>query len=391
MSIHPDRSASKKRGSQRVESIDSAEWTARFELNAVPGLGPAGQKSLYEKYISARQVWKAVRNGTITARGMGPLRRQRLMKARRSARASGYREVEGIEMIGYPDASYPKLLRQISDPPPYFWFQGQVEAFHQPCVSIVGTRRASAYGRRTAHKVAHALASSGVTVVSGLAYGIDRAAHEGALDAGGKTIAVLGSGIGALYPREHVQLAHKIARSGAVLSEYSPETSPEARFFPVRNRIISGLSHCTIIVEAFPRAGALITARLCLDQERDLFAVPGRIDELTSSGTNALLAETTAALFSSADQVLENLRKAGVLQTLTPEINDITKKPTLPRSELEARILKLLDLGELHIEQLQERLNHPGGQLWSAILLLECDGEIRELPGNRFIRTGRLK
>lgn len=290
-------------------------------------------------------------------------------------------------LIGYPDRTYPTILKEIDDPPPFLWYRGNLDCLTAPCVAIVGTRRASAYGKRTAHRMGYELASAGITVVSGLAYGIDKAAHEGALDAGGPTIAVLGSGLDQIYPREHRALALKIEASGCLISEFRPDTLPDPKHFPQRNRIISGLSKATIVVEAFEKAGALITANLCIDQKRDLYAVPGRIDEETSSGTNALLASSAAQVLCSANQILIDFGLYGIPQTGI--YSESQASSFGPRSKMEQDILDTLRSRSRHIDDLEEALEFPGPDLWSTILKLEFDGEIRAIEGNRYERVNR--
>ena len=306
-----------------------------------------------------------------------------------SAHSALHNPPKDVKLIGFPDSGYPDLLRNIPDPPPYFWYKGNENGFKLPCVSIVGTRRASDYGKRVAHRIAFELASAGLCIVSGLAYGIDKAAHEGALDAGGTTIAVLGSGVEEVYPRQHQSIARQITQRGCLISEYEPDVRPDKTHFPERNRIISGLSHATIVVEAFQKAGALITAHLCIEQKRDLYAVPGRIDEGTSVGTNALLEASAAAVFRSSEQLLEEYSRRGWFQQdheKTPELSP-TPESKKPRTRLENDVLACLSDRSLHIDEIETTLDFPGGALWSALLHLECDGLIRAVEGNYYERS----
>ena len=386
-------------------------------MDAIPGIGCRLQKRLFDAYGSAQAILAASQGPGLSVEGIGRARALaigrigRIDRFDRVARAGtdvggdhqlktasnqaepdrpaiGRAPIDFEAMVGYADSSYSKLLREISDPPPYMWFQGDVNCLNHKCVSIVGTRRASAYGRRTAHRLAFELASAGITIVSGLAYGIDRAAHEGALDAGGKTVAVLGSGINQIYPRSHRALASQIVDSGCLISEFEPETMPDPTHFPQRNRIISGLSTATIVVEAFEKAGALITAGLCIDQKRDLYAVPGRIEDETSIGTNALLASSAAQLIFSSEQVLSDL---GLTQThisvADHQRQRLSQTSGVPRSQLEQNVLDSLSKSAKHMDDLNFALDFPGPELWSVILKLECDGEIRALEGNRYERV----
>ncbi len=384
------------------------EWAARFALDSVPGIGCRLQKRLFDAYGSAEAILSASRSPKMKVDGMGKakvlaLRRieadRPVLEGHAFSRLSSPGSAISVDsMIGYPDAEYAKMLKEIDDPPPFLWFKGDLASLVAPCVAIVGTRRASDYGRRTAYRLAFDLATAGVTVVSGLAYGIDRAAHEGALDAGGLTVAVLGSGLGQVYPRGHRSLASKITESGCLLSEFGPDTLPEPQHFPQRNRIISGLSNATIVVEAFEKAGALITAGFCIDQKRELYAVPGRIDEETSRGTNALIASCAAQLLFSSAQVLVDLEGTKVLAHHQVEKDPLGQRlkhqmiephASIPRPKMEQDILDTLMASSKHIDDLDAALEFPGPELWSTILKLECDGEIRALEGNRYERVKR--
>lgn len=367
-------------------SDECGEWVARFRLDASFGIGPRIQKRLYEKFGSAVAVFGASPDELSRIEGMGGARIAVITKNRctLSTMPRDSSQRSGAILVGFPDPVYPALLREIDDPPPFFWTKGDITTLSMPCVAIVGTRRASAYGRRTAHRLAFELASAGLCIVSGLAYGIDRAAHEGALDARGSTVAVLGSGIDQIYPREHRALARKIEESGCIVTEFPPGTPPDATNFPLRNRVISGMCGATVVVEAFEKAGALITASLCNEQGRELYVVPGRIDEATSCGTNALLAQTSAHLLSSSRQIVQEYEARGWLGGREDADRPEPVAAVLPRARLETAILDVLGRSEMQINDLEEALDFPGGGLWTALLLLECDGLIKALPGNRY-------
>src|SRR5262245_4543493 len=215
---------------------------------------------------------------------------------------------EGIEPIGWDSASYPVALTTIVDPPPMLWVRGSTTVLNERAVAIVGARAASPYGLSVAERLASDLATAGLVIVSGMARGVDSAAHRGALAAGGKTIAVLGSGVDVIYPAEHKPLAREIAASGvgAVISELIPETPPLPHFFPLRNRIISGLSRAVVVIEAGDKSGSLITARTALDQGRDVLAVPGNVLSGRNRGAHGLLRDG-AKIVESADDILEEL------------------------------------------------------------------------------------
>lgn len=380
----------------RLEKPSRREWALRFALDAIPGLGFRTQKRLYDTFGTAVDVAKAFEKREVGNLGLSTAKRNVILEGLglqdeglfESRNHSPAFPDSSFSVVGYPDATYPRLLKEISDPPPFFWFTGDFSAFQQPCVSIVGTRRASAYGRRSAHRLAFELASQGITIVSGMAFGIDRAAHEGALDAGGKTIAVLGGGLRHIYPKAHKTLAKEITDAGCLMSEFKPDELPIKTHFPRRNRIISGLSSCTIVVEAFEKAGALVTARMCIEQQRDLFCVPGRIDEETSSGTNKLLAQSDGALLYSSKQILEHLEQLGLKKPLSTsekvgQSRELPLKPdpsATPQSALERKIIAVLQSGAQSMDSLNAKLEFPGAALWSALLFLECDGTIRQTP-----------
>lgn len=380
-----------------MEKASKHEWAARFALDSIPRIGCRLQKRLLDVYGSAEAVLDASRETNLSVSGIGEqkikvLRRIESDRPALVKRLADHLRTDSVDdalgaIIGYSDQAYPTILKEIDDPPPFLWYRGNLDSLAAPCVAIVGTRRASAYGIRTAHRLGYSLASAGVTIVSGLAHGIDKAAHEGALDAGGLTVAVLGSGLNHIYPREHRGLALKIASTGCLLTEFRPETRPNPNHFPQRNRIISGLSKATIVVEAFEKAGALITANLCIDQKRDLYAVPGRIDEETSSGTNALLASSAAQVLCSANQVLMDLGLCG--NPAHRKYAERQETTFVLRSKMEQDILDTLQSRSRHIDDLEEALEFPGPDLWSTILKLECDGEIRAIEGNRYERVMR--
>ncbi len=277
------------------------------------------------------------------------------------------------------DDRYPTRLRAISKPPPFLWIEGEVQALQAPAlIAVVGTRKCTPYGEEVAFRMAHDLARSGVVVVSGLAYGIDTAAHEGALASGGKTIAVLGSGLESTYPARNQNLRKRIESQGAVVTEFPPGTEANEKTFPQRNRIISGLSLGVVVVEAATKSGALITADFAADQGREVYAVPGDVRSSLSEGTNRLI-QTGARLVTSAGDVLEDL-KLGAQATLS-----FDRRETLPQnlSKDESHVLGLMDR-PFHIDELCERTGFSVNMLSDILTSLEISGWIRGLPGSRF-------
>lgn len=276
------------------------------------------------------------------------------------------------------DAEYPTLLRQIPDPPPTLFFRGDPALAQKPCVAMVGSRRASPYALNAAAHLASQLVSAGVTIVSGLARGVDAASHQAALDAGGTTIAVLGTGIDIVYPRSHKRLFRTIAERGLILTEFPPGTPPLPAHFPIRNRVISGISLGTVIVEATGRSGSLITARTAAEQNREVFAVPGPIFAAGSEGTHRLI-QYGAKLVHDAGDILEEL--PGGLRL--PQ----TEMPAPPESPL-AEVLEVFRKEEAtHIDAAAETLQQSIASVSEAVLQLELGGWLRALPGARYVRV----
>lgn len=250
----------------------------------------------------------------------------------------------GISAVTWDDETYPRMLREIDQPPPIFYQKGEILPEDETAVAIVGTRRVTAYGRGVTEELAAYLARNRVTVVSGLARGVDAIAHRSALHAGGRTVAVLGSGVDRIYPPEHQQLAAEIAEAGAVISDYPPGTAPESTNFPPRNRIISGLSLAVVVVEASDTSGALITASFAADQSRDVLAVPGNITSPNSKGTNLLIQNGARPLLKPEDVMevlnLEQINTRRLARTL------------LPADETESQILKVIGENTLSVDEI---------------------------------------
>ena len=288
--------------------VDDA-LTAALRLAFVPGVGPRMHKELLSAFGSPAAVLSAPASDLLELPGVGPKLIRRILGARTDVEVE--REIEicrsnGISILHEGQAEYPRILYEIPDPPGVVFVLGELLPLDGMAIAIVGTRHATHYGKKQAHRLASGLARAGMTIVSGLARGIDAAAHRGALEAGGRTIAVTASGVLNIYPPEHKELAYEITCSGALISENSARATPKSGMFPQRNRIITGLSLGVIVVEAASRSGALISAWHAMDQKREVFAVPGRIDSRASRGCHALLREG-AKLVESPDDVLEEL------------------------------------------------------------------------------------
>jgi DNA processing protein len=279
------------------------------------------------------------------------------------------------------DDAYPALLRHIADPPLVLHYRGDLSLLARPAIAIVGSRRASPYAINVAELLARQLAPTGLLIVSGLALGIDCAAHTAALDSGGTTVGVLGTGIDVVYPRGNRRLFRRMEEHGLLVTEFAPGSPPRPEHFPIRNRIISGLAHGTVIVEATSRSGSLITARLAAEQGRDVFAVPGSIFSPGSEGTHRLV-QYGAKLVHDADDVLQELRR-DVRALLRPT----TAEPAAPASPL-AEVLAAFsrDEGE-HVDAIAARLGRTPAAVAESLLQLELDGWIRAMPGARYVRV----
>jgi DNA processing protein len=371
--------------------------TAYLALALVPSLGPLRTRALLDRFGSdPRAVFDAAPADLRAVRGLGPktvdhLRHPGLPEqaeaARRLARDRGWR------IVTPADTDYPaRLLGQIHDPPPALWVDGDVTALAADGVAVVGSRKATEYGRAAARMLSRELASLGAAVFSGLARGIDGAAHRGALAGNGVTVGVLGSGLGRLYPAEHRKLAREIrAAGGAIVSELPPDTGPLPRHFPQRNRIISGLSWGVLVVEADRLSGSLITARLGLEQGREVFAVPGNITSPASAGTNQLLAGG-ARLVQQGLDALEELppearQRMARRADPSPGGNGTPVVAAARRRGPEGRLLDALSVDcPKTLEELGRGLNLAPPELHRHLLCLELEGLVRMLPGSRYLR-----
>jgi DNA processing protein len=290
-------------------------------------------------------------------------------------------EQRGIGVLPWFDARFPTMLTAIADGPPVLWFQGELSALDRPAVAIVGSRSATVVALETAARLSADLAARGITVVSGLARGVDSAAHRGALKTG-RTVAVLGSGLDCVYPREHRQLAREIAAHGLVISEYAPPTPPLKWFFPMRNRLISGLSRAVVIIEAAEDSGSLITAACALEQGREVMAVPGNVLSGRNRGGHALIRDG-AKIVECADDIVEDLN-LGMGSNATPE----TEANACKANSSTDPVLRRMETGQAY--DLDALANHSGldiGRLLPRLMELELAGFIRRAEGGRFVRS----
>jgi DNA processing protein len=373
------------------ESKDSlSDWIA---LSFVTGVGSRTAASLIDKFGSAGSVFRAS-NHALELAGL----KRETVDAINSAeiREKAAREIAelirlGGEALRLTDDRYPRFLRETYDPPIVIYCLGDIEtAFSQPAIAIVGSRRCSTYGRNVAEKLSRELAERGVTVVSGLARGIDSAAHRGALEGRGLTVGVMGTGLDSVYPKENRKLAERIAEKGALITEFPLATPPVSQNFPFRNRVISGVSLGVMVIEGAERSGSLITARLAYEQGRDVFALPGNITSAKSFGPNYLIKDG-AKLVQTWRDVVEELpaeMKAAILSAERGE--NFLKQIVFDEvalSEPERKLLKILSADEpVHIDQLILRSGLSLGELMGALLQLEMSDRIRQLPGKSFVR-----
>jgi DNA processing protein len=355
---------------------------AYIALNMVAHLGPIRLRKLLDHFQDPQRILQANRAELQAIEG--------LPKAAIEAILSWEAEVDltnelvrireyGAKILTQEDEIYPRLLREIYDPPIVLYVWGEILERDQHAMGVVGSRRTTHYGLECARRLSYQIAYSGITVVSGLARGIDTAAHQGALAAKGRTIAVLGTGLHYIYPAENRELAEKISTSGAMVTEFPMDTTPDRQTFPMRNRIISGLSFGLLVVEAGANSGALISASQAAEQGRSLYAVPGPIDRPTSFGSNRLI-QQGAKLVMSVDDILEDL------QTLFP------KPPELVASQppdLEGDLLivyKAIDSTETSIDTIIEASGLTAGAVSAALLQLEMRRLVRQLPGKFFVK-----
>ena len=369
-----------------------------ISLNMTPQVGPRAATKLLERFGSAESVFHATR-GELSSLRLRAESVDSILKREFHDKAQA--EFEKVKEIGgdvlvLDDGSYPELLREIDDPPITLYVKGDWQAcFEQPCVAVVGSRKCSTYGENASEMLSRDLAANGVCVVSGLARGIDTAAHRGAIAGKGRTIAVLGTGIGQVYPKENAKLVDEIlANGGAVVSQFPLNTPPIPENFPYRNRIISGLSLGVLIIEASERSGSLITARLAMEQNREVLAVPGNITSKNSFGTNYLI-KSGAALVQQWQDVVSALPSEISAQILPPKVDEAETQSKSKRQESipadlnenERKIYKILSPDEpVHIDFLLETSQLSNGDLASAILSLEMRDLIREMAGKRYAR-----
>jgi DNA processing protein len=367
-----------------MSSAISPDLRDLLTLHLMPGLGPRLTAALLQRFGSAGAVLRASAGQLCKVPHIGPKLSEDLCQAMRTVDVDGELALlakHGVHLrrLGTPD--YPTALAEIHGPPHLLYVRGSIEPADAKAVALVGSRRFTSYGRRVTERLATDLARAGYVIVSGLARGIDGIAHRAALQAGGRTLAVLAGGLSRIYPPEHAGLADDVAAAGALVSEAPMKQEPLAGMFPARNRIISGLSRAVVIIEAAEKSGALITAEHAAEQGRAVFAVPGPIDSATSAGTNALIREG-AVLVRGAEDIIEELE--GVRAPVAPAAQPAKPPPEL--DDVQRRLWEFLAEGVRHSDEMAQQLSLAVPQLTGALLGMEMKKLVRRLPGNRYER-----
>ncbi len=352
-------------------------------LNMIEDLGSVRTQSLLEYFGSLREAFEAREKELERVKGIGSKIAERVVNSIKAI--DGSKELElaerhGVRIITFLDEDYPERLRNVYGPPMVLYVKGKILPQDALAIAIVGSRHASFYGMQNSERLGFELASRGITIVSGLARGIDSSAHKGALKAKGRTLAILGSGILNIYPEEHTILADAISKQGAVVSEFPMATIPDRGNFPKRNRIISGLSLGVVVVEAAEKSGALITSDIAMEQGKEVFAVPGKIDSMTSKGTNGLIKQG-AKLAESCDDILEELH----LQISTSLKAGENSLPQVLDKE-ESLVYNLLSSEPQHIDELSEATRMGVTRISGILLNLEMRRLTRQLPGKNFVK-----
>ncbi|HTN77832.1 MAG TPA: DNA-processing protein DprA [Pirellulaceae bacterium] len=367
---------------------DEATILAELRLLLVPGVGPLTHQRLIERFGSAAEALAASSSDLRGVEGVGPKVSTAILAARNSDAAErqlAFCRQFGVEILTQTHPLFPQELREIPDPPGVLFMRGQLARHDNLAIAIVGTRHATPYGKDQAEHLAAGLSRAGFTIVSGLARGIDAVAHDAALRAGGRTIGVLGSGVLNIYPPEHDALAERVIASGAILSEYPPQSPPATHSFPQRNRIVTGMSVGVIVVEASDRSGALISARHAMEQGRDVFAVPGRVDSRMSKGCHRLIRDG-AKLVESVDDVLEEL---GPLPAAVPREDgqgEIHHPAELKLNEQETQVLQAITSDPCSIDSVVAACGLPVQRVLSTVSVLEMRRLVRRVSGNQIMR-----
>jgi DNA processing protein len=348
-------------------------------FNLVKGIGSVRLRALKGHFGKLSQAWEAT-PAQLHETGLSSKIIDNIIQIRSSIDLEKYYgniTSKGISIITSEEDNYPSRLKEIDQPPPVLYLRGIIKAEDFWAVAIVGTRRVTAYGRQVTDELATYLAHNGVTVISGLARGVDAIAHQAAVRSGGRTIAVLGNGVDRIYPPEHKNLSDQIMKQGALVSDYAPGTRPESSNFPPRNRIISGLSIAVVVTEAAETSGALITAGFAGDQGRDVFAVPGNIVAPQSKGTNYLIQQGAQPLLSGRD-LLDALN-------LTRVNEQKVVRQNIPTDAIEARVYEILSREPIHVDEIREQSGLEIEKVSAALVMMELKGLVQQVGGMNYV------
>ncbi len=363
--------------------MDEKQFWVGFNL--VRGIGAVRLQALINHFGDAASAWDGSPE-ELRAAGLGSKVIERLLEVRKSVDLEKLWDkiiAKGIQILTWNDELYPPRLKEIEQPPPVLYVRGEVLPEDHFAVAIVGTRKVTAYGRQVTEELSAHLAANGVTVVSGLARGVDALAHSSALKAGGRTVAVLGSGVDRIYPPENRALAEQMMSRGALISDYPIGTAPESTNFPPRNRIISGLSLAVVVIEAGETSGALITAEFAAEQGREVFAVPGSILAPQSKGTNKLIQNGALPLLTPQDllQAL-NLTRVGEQKAA---------RKILPADEVEAKLMDTLGSEPLHVDEIRNQTGLPVEKVSAALVMMELKGMVRQVGGMNYVAVREVQ
>ena len=348
-------------------------------FNLIKGIGAVRMQALIQHFGDLEVAWKAA-PADLAEAGLGAKVIERVLQAREEVdlrKLWEKIESQGIKILTWQDEAYPGRLKEIDQPPPVLYIRGEYLPDDLFAVAIVGTRRVTAYGRQITEEISSFLAANGITVISGLARGVDAIAHQSTLKAGGRTIAVLGCGVDKIYPPEHRGLAEQMMERGAIISDYALGTPPDASNFPPRNRIISGLSLAVVVVEAGETSGALITAEFAAEQGREVFAVPGSILAPQSKGANKLIQKGALPLLSM-DDLMQAL-------DLTRVGEQKAARKVIPADETEARLMNVLGSEPLHVDEIRNQAELPIEKVSATLALMELKGMVRQVGGMNYV------
>lgn len=366
--------------------MDSAELKSWLALFTVPQIGPVRYVSLVRHFGSPQRVLDADKEELAGLPDIGPVTASNIRRGvswDEAEKQAGLIQQHGVDLLPFTDDDYPHNLLAIYDPPPFLFVKGKISQDDRNAVAIVGCRYPSVYGKRITESIARELAQRGITIVSGMARGIDSIGHVSALKEKGRTIAVFGSGLDVIYPPENRKLAERIRSSGVLISEFSMGTKPEKPNFPRRNRLISGLSLGVVVVEAGEKSGALLTAGCALEQNREVFAIPGNLGSKTSEGTNGLIKQG-AKLVTSVEDILDELK----IDTKGAKSSPVDREEDLSHlSEKEKNLFGFISDEPLHIDKIAGSASVGVSEALSLLLSLELKGLVKQLSGKMFVQA----